>query len=283
MHPLRIFLALTLISACMTNCSADDLFQGISNESCIITLIKNGGYRLRYEGGPHPTLEISMRAFSKYIDLKPDETLWKGDYKITLFNGNITDDEAKVIFDSAIDTLRHFQFKNPGPVVMDGNGVTLTVGASGGNSMQVSIGPLADCKDASPGIANIIKIADTHDSKDWDWDNKLPPQISADIPRRNRKTAAATLAPLFHKDKKPPTVECLFTVLGRPDKFSKQFGASRTRGSTEIGNGGGTFLFLQDDGSEILAWTPDFKRILFVGRFGPNPDQEDVIYLAPYR
>jgi hypothetical protein len=283
MHPLRILFALALIASGMAVCRADELYSGISNTSCTVTLIENDCYRIRYLGGLHPALEIGTKSFSKYIDLKQDESFWKGDYKITLFNDNITEAEAKTIFDSALDTLRHFQFDKPGLGMMDGNGVTLTVSSDSGNSMQVSISPLEDFKYASPGIARIIKIADAHASKEWVWDKKLPAQLATGMPRRNRKATAAVLSSLFPKGQTLPTVKYLLAVLGRPDGFSKQFGLSRTKGSAETGNGGGTLLFLQDDGSEIHAWTPDFKRIVFAGRYGPKPDEEAMLYWAPRR
>jgi len=267
----------------MNVCEADDLFSGISNNSVAITLVENDAYRIRCLGGQHPSLEIAMRSFSKYITLKQDEASWKGDYKITLFHREIPESEAKIIFDSAIDTLRHFRFDKPGLTVMDGSSVSLAVDVIGGNSMQVSIGPLGDCKEASPGIAQIIKIADSHATTEWTWDKKLPAELAGGIPPRNRNATEAVLASYFPKGENLPTLKHLLSVLGRPDGFSKQFGASRKKGSAETSNGGGTLRFFMENGNEILAWTPDFKRILFIGCFGQKPDEESVIYWAPFR
>src|SRR5579862_6230629 len=183
MRSLRIALVLALVCAAVAcNAVAGDLQLNYPYGACSVTLTVNGCYRIRCEGGPHPFLVIQNSSYDRYLT-----TTKLDDFKITYCEVEISDAEMRTIFESALDTVRHFSFDKPGLGVMDGSSVTL--GVESINNIQVTIGPLADPKDASPGIARIMAIAESHESKDWQWSKKLPAQLAIDTLPRNRKSS----------------------------------------------------------------------------------------------
>ncbi|HWB58222.1 MAG TPA: hypothetical protein VG733_01970 [Chthoniobacteraceae bacterium] len=275
MRSLRIALLFAFVVAGLS-CRAQDLKLEYPYGAASVTLTENGAYRIHCEGGPHPLLTIQVRSYDGYLPTRiPNE------FKITYCQTEISDAEMKTIFEAALDTVRHFRFDKPGPGVMDGQSVTLDVEST--NSIEVNIGPLKDAKDASPGIARIIAIADSYATKDWKWNKKLPAQLTTDIPPRNRKSAR--IAAVF-KAQSPPTIKYLLARLGRPDGFSKQFWQTKSKGSAYMGNVGGTLLFLLDDGTEIHVWTPDFKKVFLAIHYRKAEDEEsgdDVLFGVPFR
>ncbi len=113
--------------------------------------------------------------------------------------------------------------------------------------------------------ALLVASGSAADYAKWTWSQQLPAEISADSKRSNRTPEAVDK---FFTDgsSHPPSISMLLEFLGTPDGFSRQSMYSKSQGSKEPCERGGTLRFLLDDGGELQVETYDFKGVILAIR-----------------
>jgi hypothetical protein len=99
--------------------------------------------------------------------------------------------------------------------------------------------------------------------REYSWSRELPEEIASGKPATNRTVAAVDA--LFAGER--ITLDDVVARLGRPDGFSRQALGSRTVGSAEPQERGGTLRFDLAGDNVLLVRTGDFHVIYEAFRF----------------